>query len=76
VTVRVHQEDSHYWAEVEELPGCFACGDTLDELWEVLEESIGLYLSNDRENVTVSFQDVPEPVTVERVEKRKIAVSV
>ena len=33
-TVIVHEEDeeSGYWAEVEELPGCFASGETLDEL--------------------------------------------
>ncbi len=31
--VLVHEEeDGVYWAEVEELPGCFASGDTLDEL--------------------------------------------
>ena len=32
-TVIVHEEeDGGYWAEVEELPGCFASGETLDEL--------------------------------------------
>lgn len=40
-------EDSAYWAEVSELPGCFASGQTLDELSEALEESIALYLRDD-----------------------------
>jgi len=33
-TVIVHEEEEGggYWAEVEELPGCFASGETLDEL--------------------------------------------
>ena len=44
-TVNIHQEDSgHLWAEVEELPGCFASGDNLDELREALEEAISMYL--------------------------------
>jgi predicted RNase H-like HicB family nuclease len=32
------------WAEVLDLPGCFASGTSLDELREALEEAIGLYL--------------------------------
>jgi predicted RNase H-like HicB family nuclease len=46
-TVRVHhatEPDPHYWAEVSELPGCFATGFTLDELRESLTEAIALYL--------------------------------
>jgi len=42
--VRVHHEEGSYWAEVVELPGCFASGDTIDELLEGLGEAIGLYL--------------------------------
>lgn len=46
LTARVHNEDSSYWAEVTELPGCFASGDTLDELKEALAESVRLYLAD------------------------------
>jgi predicted RNase H-like HicB family nuclease len=42
-TVAVHQEDDTLWAEVEELPGCFATGRDLDELEEALVEAITLY---------------------------------
>jgi predicted RNase H-like HicB family nuclease len=48
-TVEVHHEDGSYWAEVRELPGCFASGDTLDELRDALSEAISLYLHDDPE---------------------------
>ncbi|MBK5229845.1 MAG: type II toxin-antitoxin system HicB family antitoxin [Thermoleophilia bacterium] len=44
--VKVHEEDGSYWAEVLDLPGCFASGQTLDELREALGEAIGLYLAD------------------------------
>lgn len=44
LTVTVHEENGKFWAEVVELPGCLATGDTLDELREALEESVSLYL--------------------------------
>lgn len=46
--VRVHEEDGSYWAEALDLPGCFASGETLDELREALGEAIGLYLRDER----------------------------
>jgi len=46
--VNVHLEDGAYWADVPELPGCFASGDSLDELLDSLREGIGLYLTDDR----------------------------
>ena len=45
LTVNVHLEDGSYWADVPELPGCFATGDTLDELFDSLREGIQLYLA-------------------------------
>jgi predicted RNase H-like HicB family nuclease len=68
--VRVHHEEGSYWAEVVELPGCFASGDTFDELLESLREAIGLYLeergpapaapSLEVEEITVAMSP-PEP---------------
>lgn len=52
-TVHVHKEDGSYWAEIEEYPGAFAAGDTLDELWESVSEAIELYLSTPTSPVTV-----------------------
>ena len=43
LTVEVHDEDGVLWGQVVELPGCFATGETLDELMEALGEAIALY---------------------------------
>ena len=40
-----HHQDGSYWAEVRELPGCFASGDTVAELIESVEEAVALYLA-------------------------------
>ena len=43
-TVQVHEEPDHDpWAEVTELPGCFASGRDIDELREAVAEAIDLY---------------------------------
>lgn len=63
--VRVHQEESGaLWAEVLDLPGCFASGETLDELREALEEAISLYL-----------HDRPDAGFIEKMEKPRGPVS-
>ena len=41
----VHEEDGSYWAEVQELPGCFASGKDLNELEEALIEAIDMCLT-------------------------------
>lgn len=56
--VEVHNEDGSYWAEVRELPGCFASGDTVAELIESVEEAVALYLAPE------GIDQVP-PVTIE-----------
>jgi predicted RNase H-like HicB family nuclease len=43
--VNVHHEDGSYWAQISELPGCFASGDTVAELIESVEEAVALYLA-------------------------------
>ena len=45
--VVVHEadpEEGGYWAEIEDLPGCFASGDTLDELAMDVRDAIDSYL--------------------------------
>ncbi|MGH2963956.1 MAG: type II toxin-antitoxin system HicB family antitoxin [Solirubrobacterales bacterium] len=42
--VRIHHEEGSYWAEIPELPGCFAAGDSIAELLASLREGIDLYL--------------------------------
>ena len=55
-TAKVHHEDGAYWAEVVELPGAFASGDTLDELLEALGEAISMVL-NQPEVATVEVDE-------------------
>jgi predicted RNase H-like HicB family nuclease len=50
----VRYEEGAYWAQVRELPGCFASGHTLDELMEVLKEAIELYLASDVDTAEAS----------------------
>jgi excisionase family DNA binding protein len=40
--IRAHFEDGAYWATVDEHPGVFATGDTLEELGKSLQEGIAL----------------------------------
>jgi len=49
LTARIHIEEGSCWADVSELPGCFASGDTLDELFESLQEGIALYIADEGE---------------------------
>lgn len=49
LTARIHIEDGGYWADVPELPGCFASGGTLDELFTSLQEGVALYLAGEGE---------------------------
>jgi predicted RNase H-like HicB family nuclease len=44
--VDVHHDGGSYWAEVRELPGCFAAGHTIAELIESVEEGMALYLAS------------------------------
>lgn len=46
ITARIHLEDGSYWAEVPELPGVFASGFTLDELFEGLQEAVAMVLDD------------------------------
>ena len=50
--VIVHSaEEGGYWAEVPDLPGCAAEGDTLDELAANVREAISLYLKDESAEV-------------------------
>ena len=49
----------NYSAYVPDLPGCAACGDTLEETERLLKEAIDLYVEAMKED----GQPVPEPTT-------------
>lgn len=66
MTTLEYKVDVHYegaagmWAEVVELPGCFASGFSLAELNESLRESIELYLSTPEQPVRVGCVHAPQ----------------
>ncbi|HEX7290785.1 MAG TPA: type II toxin-antitoxin system HicB family antitoxin [Conexibacter sp.] len=60
IRVKIHLEDGSMWATVDDMPGVFATGDTLDELRASLEEAVALYLAKPGE--------APVPVAISRLE--------
>jgi predicted RNase H-like HicB family nuclease len=52
-------EGSNYSAYVPDLPGCIACGDTLEETKRLIAEAIDLYIRG----MTEDGEPVPEPTT-------------
>lgn len=44
--VELHFEEDHIWAQVIELPGCFATGRDLEELSEALTEALNMVLGD------------------------------
>ena len=67
-TVRVHHEPGEeLWAEVLELPGCFAAGADMDELRQALTEAMSLYLSEPGDVKHVELEDEPGSVTEHRM---------
>ena len=73
ITASIRFEGDHYWAEVQELPGCFATGDTLDELRDALEEAIAIYLTDDPGGGELHL-DLPAPSSV-TVDEMKFALA-
>lgn len=63
IVEQVEEEDgSTYWAaEVPDLPGCVATGDTPEELFETVADMIEAWIETARSR----GQEIPEPSTVE-----------
>lgn len=65
-TIVIHKaekDETGYWAECLELPGCFTEGETISEIKEMMKEAITLYLEN---TDSKSIQEViTEKVTLE-----------
>ncbi len=58
-TVIYEWAGENYSAYVPDLPGCIACGDTLEETEELMKGAIELYIETLRE----VGQSIPEPTT-------------
>jgi predicted RNase H-like HicB family nuclease len=68
VTARVSREtDGSYWAEVSELPGCFASGLTMDELLEDLRGAIHIYTQPDDARSEQASQPGPRSIQVDEI---------
>ena len=66
-TVIVHEEDPEdggFYAQVEELPGCFAAGETLDELESDVRDAIEAYIR--------ALEDMGEPVRNLRLNLKRV----
>jgi predicted RNase H-like HicB family nuclease len=74
VTAHVRHEGDWYWAEVEELPGCFASGKTLDELTEALSEAVVLYLQDDGRQAEIDDDRSHRPPAAE-VDELKLCLT-
>lgn len=48
ITANIRLEEGSYWADVPALPGCFASGQDLNELFDSLQEGIELYLDDEQ----------------------------
>ncbi len=53
---------TNYSAYVPDLPGCIACGDTLDETEGLMKEAVEMYIEALKED----GKPVPEPLTKAR----------
>jgi len=51
-TIIVHKEEEGFWAECPEIEGCFAQAKTIEQLKELMRESIYMYFSKDEEENT------------------------
>ena len=68
LTIHVHRgDDGLLWADIDELPGCFASGDDMGELTEALNEAVSLYLSEPGNEVSLQLDVTEEHALVRTV---------
>jgi predicted RNase H-like HicB family nuclease len=73
--VLVNEEaDGSYWAEVKELPGCFASGFSIDELQEALLEAIQMCLPEGVSFDSATWDMGDEEESVSPAAKRQMVV--
>lgn len=49
-TIIIHKEEDGYWAECQEIKGCFAQAKTIDELKKLMKQSIYMYFNDEEVN--------------------------
>ena len=70
VIVHHDSETKAFWAEVVQLPGCFAAGHTREELEESLKEAVSLYV-RDEDPTEILSSDHVEAVERYRFSERE-----
>jgi predicted RNase H-like HicB family nuclease len=72
LNVEINEEaDGSYWAEVQELPGCFASGFSMDELKEATMEAIQMWLPEGIVLEKAKWADVEDEKPKRRASKPK-----
>lgn len=61
-----HHENSSYWVEFPDLPGCFTQGSTLEEAYSFAKDALGTYLDTSEDIYT---QDFKQPSSFEDITK-------
>jgi predicted RNase H-like HicB family nuclease len=56
-------DDGSFSAYVPDFPGCVSCGDTVDEVTDLIREAIRLHV----ESLTAHGEPVPQPAAVARM---------
>lgn len=75
-TLELHREDGTLWAQVVELPGVFAAGDSMEELLDNLLEAMTQVLRHDIE-LTLHQEPLVRPrrtASPARIERRELVV--
>ena len=72
VEIYPEADGSGYTAEIPELPGCITCAETLDELWEMIEDAKAGWL----ELALEDGDPIPEPSLVTEEATEHIVVHV
>jgi len=72
--VEVERALPGYWGSAPELPGCFASGETLDELLEAMSEAIALYITAGDDD-ELADEDAPLERILSRVTSLELEVT-
>jgi predicted RNase H-like HicB family nuclease len=66
LTIHVHRDEhgGELWADIDELPGCFASGRDMNELREALNEAVGLYLSEPDQPAHIELDVIEERASI------------
>lgn len=59
-----HREDSGWWVEFPDLPGCFTQGDTIEECHQMAMQAMGMYLDQSSDMIE---RHISEPSAADQI---------